>query len=100
MSNPHDVVAAGRPFHVVEIRPPGGQPGTMAYTFFNQDGLRTASHLRRIFADVWDRSFHNRIDRWVMLTVHVSAPNGFSCKSPLDRAQLDDLLKRLSEGLP
>ena len=100
MSNPHDVVAAGRPFHVVEIRPPGGQPGTMAYTFFNQDGLRTASHLRRIFVDVWDRSFHNRIDRWVMLTVHVSAPNGFSCTSPLNRAQLDDLLKRLSEGLP
>ena len=100
MSNPHDVVAAGRPFHVVEMRSPGGQPGTMAYTFFNQEGLRTASHLRRIFADVWDRSFHNRIDRWVMVTVHVSAPNGFSCTSPHDRAQLDDLLKRLSEGLP
>ena len=100
MSRPHDIMVAGRPFHVVEIRAPGGLPGTMAYTFFNQDGLRTASHLRRIFADVWDRSFHNRIDRWVMVTVHVSAPRGFSCASPADRSQLDDLLRRLSEGLP
>ena len=49
MSRPPDITVAGRPFHVVEIRAPGGQPGTMAYTFFNQNGLRTASHLRRIF---------------------------------------------------
>ena len=43
-----------------------------AYTFFNQDGYRTSSHLRRIFRDVWDRSMRGRIDRWVMLTVHSS----------------------------
>ena len=81
-------------------RPPGGLPGTMAYTFFNQDGLRTASHLRRIFADVWDRSIHNRIDRWVMVTVHVSAPHGFSCASSFDRAQLANFLSLVAEGLP
>ena len=43
-----------------------------AYTFFNQDGYRTSSHLRRIFRDVWDRSIRGRIDRWVMLTVYTS----------------------------
>jgi hypothetical protein len=40
-----------------------------AYTFFNQDGFRTASHVSRIFRDVWDRSVLNRIDRWAMVTV-------------------------------
>ena len=43
-----------------------------AYTFFNQAGFRTASHVRRIFRDVWDRSFKCRIDRWVMVTVNSS----------------------------
>ena len=40
-----------------------------AYTFFNQDGFRTSSHVRRIFRDVIDRSFRRRIDRWAMVTV-------------------------------
>ncbi len=100
MSRPADMAVGGRPFHVVEIQAPGGLPGTMAYTFFNQDGVRTASHVRRIMTDVWDRSFHNRIDRWVMVTVHVSAPSGFSYSSPPDRLQLDALLRQISEGLP
>lgn len=43
-----------------------------AYTFFNQAGFRTASHVERIFRDVWDRSLFNRIDRWVMVTVNSS----------------------------
>ena len=43
-----------------------------AYTFFNQDGFRTSSHVKRIFRDVWDRSIGGRIDRWVMITVHSS----------------------------
>lgn len=45
-----------------------------AYTFFNQAGFRTSSHLSRIFRDVWDRSVHNRIDRWVMVTVLSDCP--------------------------
>lgn len=40
-----------------------------AYTFFNQAGYHTSSHVQRILRDVWDRSLHNRIDRWVMVTV-------------------------------
>lgn len=43
-----------------------------AYTFFNQAGYHTSSHVQRIFRDVWDRSLHNRIDRWVMVTVNSS----------------------------
>ena len=100
MRRPADIAVGGRPFHVVEIQPPGGLPGTMAYTFFNQDGVRTASHVRRIITDVWDRSFHNRIDRWVMVTVHVSAPSGFTLASVADRVQLEGLLRHISEGLP
>ena len=65
-----------------------------------KEGLRTASHLRRIFADVWDRSFHNRIDRWVMVTVHVSALHGLSLDRPRDRAELERFLRRIGEVLP
>ena len=44
-----------------------------AYTFFNQAGYRTSSHVKRIFRDVLDRSFLGRIDRWVMVTVYASS---------------------------
>ena len=47
------------------LAPPLG----FAYTFFNQDGFRTSSHVKRIFRDVIDRSFRRRIDRWAMATV-------------------------------
>lgn len=43
-----------------------------AYTFFNQEGYHTASHVGRIFRDILDRSLFNRIDRWVMVTVNSS----------------------------
>lgn len=46
-----------------------------AYTFFNQAGYHTASHVARIFRDVLDRSLFNRIDRWVMVTVNSSRPD-------------------------
>ena len=48
-----------------------GGGALFAYTFFNQSGYRTSSHLNRIFIDVWDRTVHGRIDRWAMLTVLV-----------------------------
>ena len=56
-----------------------------AYTFFNQEGFRTSSHVRRILKDVWDRSFFNRIDRWVMVTVNSSRSD--------DRGMTDFLAK-------
>ena len=70
MSNPRNFNAGGRPWHAIDIVKPGGQPAVEAYTFFNQEGFRTASHTRRIWKDVIDRSVLNRVDRWVMLTVH------------------------------
>ena len=70
MSNPRNFDVAGRPWHVIDIAKPGGASAMEAYTFFNQEGFRTASHTRRIWQDVIDRSVLNRVDRWVMLTVH------------------------------
>ena len=59
-----------------------------AYTFFNQDGFRTSSHVRRIFRDVIDRSFRRRIDRWAMVTV---------TSSDADRGRLSQFLSYLKE---
>ena len=105
MSNPTDfeVAADGsesRPYHAIQIDSPQAPTALLVYTFFNQEGVHTASHLRRIFLDTWDRSVHNRIDRWVMVTVHVSALQGFSLDRPRDRAELEKFLRRIGEVLP
>jgi hypothetical protein len=57
---------------VIDIAKPGAYSAMEAYTFFNQEDFRTASHTRRIWRDVIDRSVLNRVDRWVMLTVHAA----------------------------
>ena len=100
MSNPMDFDVAGRPYHAIQLNGPQRPPALLAYTFFNQAGVHTASHLRRIFLDTWDRSVHNRIDRWVMITVHVSAPMGFTLDRPRDRAELENFLRQIGEVLP
>lgn len=60
------------------------RPLGFAYTFFNQAGVRTASHVERIARDVWDRSILRRIDRWVMITVNSSNPDESCMKAFLD----------------
>ena len=75
MSNPRNFDVSGRPWHVIDVKRAGDRPGMQAYTFFNQEGFRTASHTSRIFRDVIDRSVFNRVDRWVMVTVHASGAN-------------------------
>jgi exosortase/archaeosortase family protein len=75
MSNPRDFDVEGRPWHVLDIVKPGDAPAMEAYTFFNQEGFCTASHTHRIWQDVIDRSVLNRVDRWVMLTVHALGAN-------------------------
>ena len=72
MTLPRTVEAGDAEWHVVTLARRETSSMGFAYTFFNQDGYRTSSHLRRIFRDVWDRSVRGRIDRWVMLTVHSS----------------------------
>ncbi len=63
-------------WHVIELMAKGGRGAALfAYTFFNQDGCSTHSHEVRILRDVWDRTVHNRVDRWAMITVHLNMPD-------------------------
>ena len=103
MSDPRTFTVADRPFHAIHLTGVGAPPSVLAYTFFNQAGVRTASHTRRILVDTWDRSVHNRIDRWVMVTVNASVPLdalGFDLRHDSDRLILEGFLANLSEALP
>ena len=72
MTHPRDVEVAGVDWRLVTLERKTEAPCGFAYTFFNQDGFRTSSHVARIFRDVWDRSLRRRIDRWAMVTVNSS----------------------------
>lgn len=105
MQRPRDFTAGPerRPFHAVQLARPNMEPMTLAYTFFNQNGVRTSSHVRRILVDTWDRSARNRIDRWAMITVHAQnarSGHGFSLEYATDREVLDRLLSTMTEKLP
>ena len=73
MRSPRTVEVGGVSWHLVSLGRRDAPDMGFAYTFFNQAGYRTSSHLRRIFRDVWDRSILGRVDRWVMVTVYSSA---------------------------
>lgn len=88
MASPRTVEVGGVEWHVITLARKEASSMGFAYTFFNQDGYRTSSHLRRIFRDVWDRSMRGRIDRWVMLTVNSSIS---------DEARLMAFLGKLKE---
>ena len=91
MSEPHNLEAGGIPWRALRLsRGPEEASSSFAYTFFNQAGLQTSSHIRRIFTDVWDRSILGRIDRWVMVTV-VSLSGG--------EAAFEGFLSRLAPSL-
>lgn len=100
MSDPADFKVGERPYHAIQLNGPASPPATLAYTFFNQAGVHTASHLRRIFIDTWDRSVLCRIDRWVMVTVHAFSPQGFAVSRPQDRRELERFLRLIGEVLP
>ena len=72
MSSPRGMSAGGVDWRFVSLNRRNAPPLGFAYTFFNQDGFRTASHVRRIFRDVCDRSLRRRIDRWAMVAVNAS----------------------------
>lgn len=74
MMEPREMEVDGVSWHCLTIRK-GYFEGRFAYTFFNQAGYRTSSHLDRIFRDVWDRSIYNRVDRWVMISVQMPGAN-------------------------
>lgn len=75
MVNPRTVKSGGRDWRCIDLMAKDSPTCRFAYTFFNQEGYSTASHVARIFRDIVDRSVLNRIDRWVMVTVH-SSPMG------------------------
>ena len=72
MTDPRNATVAGVDWRLVTLARNQATSLGFAYTFFNQSGYRTASHLSRIFRDVWDRSVLGRVDRWVMVTVSAS----------------------------
>ena len=49
------------------------QQFSLAYWFINRERECT-SHAKRTLIDIWDRSIHNRINRWAMVAVNVSVP--------------------------
>ena len=51
----------------------GGTAMSLVYWFLSRE-RECCSHAQRILTDVWDRSIHNRINRWVMIAVNVSSP--------------------------
>ena len=72
MCAPETVAVDGVSWRTMRLEHRGVAPLGFAYTFFSQDGYRTASHAMRIVKDVYDRSVRNRIDRWSMVTVNAS----------------------------
>ncbi len=65
----------GKPLIVRKIlaRRAGSPEMTLVYWFKSRE-RETSSHTRRILLDVWDRSVHNRINRWVMVAISINAP--------------------------
>ena len=97
LDSPRNCEIGGRPWHVLALRRGGEPAAAFAYTFFNQAGARTSSHMRRIFADVFDRTLLNRIDRWAMVTVQLSVPGGYDPDSETQFAALGGFLGSIVE---
>ena len=91
MMNPRSLDAGGVAWHAVTLARGTLPPLGFAYTFFNQDGFRTSSHVRRILRDVFDRSFRARIARWAMVTVNAARADDASLAAFL--LQLRDVVK-------
>ena len=85
MVSPRNVSAGGADWRFITLEFRDYRPQLLAYTFVNQDGFKTASHTKRIFRDIIDRSVLNRIDRWVMVTVNASVADDFCAKEFLGR---------------
>ena len=89
MERPRTRSVAGRDWRFIDLASKDSPTFGFAYTFFNQDGFKTASHVSRIFRDVVDRSVLNRIDRWVMVTVNASRSDDAGLSYLLSRIELD-----------
>lgn len=72
MMRPRTVRVDGSEWRFITLERRDFPPLGFAYTFANQAGYRTSSHVKRIFRDILDRTFAGTIDRWVMVTVNAS----------------------------
>ncbi len=77
-------VAGGSPrrVRVLTVERPDGARFSLAYWFFCRD-RESCSHTDRIVSDVWDRTVHNRINRWVMVAVAV--PSDLAVPESMER---------------
>jgi len=82
------------------LKIPGGKPKKMrviqaqrsasdqrfalVYWFASREREST-SHVQRIWLDIWDRSLHNRINRWAMVAINVSS--GLDSQESLDQLE-------------
>ncbi|MDX9867307.1 MAG: exosortase/archaeosortase family protein [Kiritimatiellia bacterium] len=75
----------------------GGGEVQLLYWFMSRE-RESCSHTERILFDVWDRSFHNRINRWVM--VAVNAASGLAAPEQVEgfEAFLSELYPALMVG--
>ena len=88
MTKPRRLDAGGRDWRALTLERGAAPRLGFAYTFFNQAGYHTSSHVMRILRDVLDRSFRARIDRWAMITVTASRPDDAVLASFLARGEL------------
>ena len=91
MMRPRTVLVDGTAWRFISLERRDSPTLGFAYTFANQAGYRTSSHVKRIFRDILDRTFAGRIDRWVMVTVNSSIA---------DDGRLSAFLENLREVLP
>ena len=91
MMRPRTVLVEGTAWRFISLERRDSPTLGFAYTFANQAGYRTSSHVKRIFRDILDRTFAGRIDRWVMVTVNSSID---------DDDRLSAFLENLREVLP
>ncbi len=75
MMSPHTITVEGTAWREIYLASHGEIARRFSYTFYNQAGFQTSSHVARIWRDIWDRSILNRIDRWVMITVYGDCQN-------------------------
>ncbi len=91
MMRPRTVLVDGTAWRFISLERRDSPTLGFAYTFANQAGYHTSSHVKRIFRDILDRTFAGRIDRWVMVTVNSSIA---------DDDRLSAFLENLREVLP
>ena len=85
MSSPHTVDVDGVDWRVITLARREVSSLGFAYTFFNQDGYRTCSHVCRNWCYLWNRCVRGRHDRWVMVTVFSSVSDERQLTAFLDK---------------